>query len=909
MLRRTGLALTGTVAAACLGITLFLPAYLNSETFYRAVTAAGLPDLERDVRRLSPTGADIGPVPIGSAAAPALSMDAVRLDYSPAGLARQRLDRVSITGLEISCGLEDGRFFIRGIDLAALAKRFQSAAAPPSSVPNSDTPPERPPFLPETLDIRHALIHFAWEKQVFRIPADLRVTTTPERLHTRITALLFDRAVTVDAEVDLGSGRCKWRILAPGLSLPAIVEAGGMRPGADISGTLEIAADGVFETRPFVMKTVAVRIDSNRYGVRIGPLTARKPDGRGPAALDIALPGGRQWDISLTSVSLDAPVPVTLSRFDARVSLNGDGLSGSGEVVVVFTPPEPADSAVKDGGMSVPAGFTFGISPSGAWRFRLSNQDRVDLAAVSSVQAGMARIHGAAPRFTISGEGRAEGGTVRCTGEAGPLQATAPDLDVRTASLGIDGEVRFDGPEAARATVSLRGGETTISAGKGIGRTVTRLPSVTLSGKAETSRGRGAHLDGRIDLTGGTVEAQGSRITVGGIRLSLPLAWPWPAHEGSGSCAFTSLRWDGRNLGALKGGLHPGPEGIRFDGRFFSGLLPGLALKITGDCPFRSPEAPSVLAWSGRYRPAAPLDMGRYAPDAEGMTADGTLTVEGRMSIGRSGADGHLKAALADGRIAVKDKDIRIDDIRLAVTFPELPALRSAPDQILDVGSLAMGKIRLEDAEIRFQIEPDGAVLVEKGRFKWCGGNVNAQSIRLTPDMAGVDTILYCDRLNLAALLDQLGAASAEGEGAVNGRIPVRLQKGKIHFDDGFLYSTPGDGGVIHVTGAQVLTAGIPKDTPQSAQIDLAVEALKSYSYTWAKLRIDSEGENLHLKIQFDGKPTAPLPFVYNEAFGGFVRVDARHPGSHFQGIRLDVNLGLPLDRILRYKELMEMIR
>lgn len=268
-----------------------------------------------------------------------------------------------------------------------------------------------------------------------------------------------------------------------------------------------------------------------------------------------------------------------------------------------------------------------------------------------------------------------------------------------------------------------------------------------------------------------------------------------------------------------------------------------------------------------------------------------------------------MSASLAGGRITAREKDLRVEDLRLDLRLPALPAIWSDPAQGLAAGRAALGKIRIEDADLRFQIEPDGSVLIEQGRFTWCGGRVGTEAVRIAPGMTDLDLILHCDRLNLAQLLDQLGAARAEGKGAVNGRLPVRLRNGTMRFEDGFLYSTPGDGGVIHVTGARVLTAGIPENTPQSAQVDLAVEALKSYEYVWAKLGIATEGENLRLNLQFDGRPTGPLPFVYQKDFGGFVRVSADHPGSVFQGIRLDVNLALPLDRILRYRGLLEMIQ
>jgi hypothetical protein len=167
----------------------------------------------------------------------------------------------------------------------------------------------------------------------------------------------------------------------------------------------------------------------------------------------------------------------------------------------------------------------------------------------------------------------------------------------------------------------------------------------------------------------------------------------------------------------------------------------------------------------------------------------------------------------------------------------------------------------------------------------------------------------YCDRLKLAQVLEQFGAAAAKGEGTVSGRIPLHFTNGKIRFDDGFLFSTPGQGGKIYLKGTDILTAGMTPNTPQYAQMELAREALKDYDYSWAKLNITSEGEDLLLQMQMDGKPARTLPFVYRKEIGGFVKVEAGSKGSKFQGIRLDVNFRLPLDKMLQYKELINMIQ
>jgi len=118
----------------------------------------------------------------------------------------------------------------------------------------------------------------------------------------------------------------------------------------------------------------------------------------------------------------------------------------------------------------------------------------------------------------------------------------------------------------------------------------------------------------------------------------------------------------------------------------------------------------------------------------------------------------------------------------------------------------------------------------------------------------------------------------------------VRYSGGSLTFDNGYLYSTPGEKGVLHIQGTEILTAGVPPGTPQYGQLDLAAEALKDFAYEWAKIRLNTQQDELVVSLELDGKPEKPLPFTFNRDIGGFARVTGNSPGSVFQGIRLDVN-------------------
>ncbi|WP_054697304.1 intermembrane phospholipid transport protein YdbH family protein [Desulfosarcina cetonica] len=265
--------------------------------------------------------------------------------------------------------------------------------------------------------------------------------------------------------------------------------------------------------------------------------------------------------------------------------------------------------------------------------------------------------------------------------------------------------------------------------------------------------------------------------------------------------------------------------------------------------------------------------------------------------------------AVADGGISMEARKIAVTGIEAAIQFPDLPRIRTAPAQNVRFARAAMGAIEMTDGRFDLQLESADTLLVEKGQLAWCGGKVDTGFLRLAAGREDYSVSLYCQQLGLSRLLEQLGAVRAKGTGTLNGRIPIAYQQGKIHVDDGFLFSTPGEGGHLQITGTEVLTRGIPAGTPQFAQVELAREALKDYTYKWAKLGLASEGDDFVMRLQFDGKPAKPLPFVYKKEFGGFVRMEAGGPGSVFQGIGLDINLRLPLNQLLQYKNIVNRIQ
>ena len=111
-----------------------------------------------------------------------------------------------------------------------------------------------------------------------------------------------------------------------------------------------------------------------------------------------------------------------------------------------------------------------------------------------------------------------------------------------------------------------------------------------------------------------------------------------------------------------------------------------------------------------------------------------------------------------------------VEGIQMTLLIPDLPKMRSTPGQKLKFARASIGDMNIENGDIDFQIESAQSFLIEKSHFNWCDGKVDAPAIRFKSGTRDYSLILYCDRLNLAKVLEQFGAASVEAEGELIGK-------------------------------------------------------------------------------------------------------------------------------------------
>jgi hypothetical protein len=409
--------------------------------------------------------------------------------------------------------------------------------------------------------------------------------------------------------------------------------------------------------------------------------------------------------------------------------------------------------------------------------------------------------------------------------------------------------------------------------------------------------------DGNINLNGATITAtlngiipeitlKKNKIKLTNLALQLPFQYPPPLVSGPpGGIKIDRIHYQNINSGRLQATVRQSPQGAAFTTFFTTPFVPALQLSCDGSA---TPTADISVHCHFPKTPFNSSTFPRFLDLPKELALYGNLAAAGEFHLTDKGPAGKLNIDIHDTTLTHGEN--KLSNINMGIVFPRLPLLQSDPGQLCTIGALDFDKIKLSDARIHFRIEDEQSIFLEKMRANWCGGKVETGGFTLAANMKNLETTLYCDRLGFTELLAQFGIDKAEGQGSLNGRLPMVISKQGVIFDDGFLFSTPGNSGIVRFNDTKQLRQGIP-DESRSAYLDYSMKALENFEYNWTKLSFNSQKDELLISMQLDGKPAEPLPFGYQN---GQIVTSRQGPGLQHP-IRLDVNFRLPMQDLFQY--------
>lgn len=433
--------------------------------------------------------------------------------------------------------------------------------------------------------------------------------------------------------------------------------------------------------------------------------------------------------------------------------------------------------------------------------------------------------------------------------------------------------------------------------------------SADISGNAAVDKNNKLSFDMIVEALDGQIKSSELKTKAFGISIKLPVQYPKVSNKKHGKYSIADIVYNNRYRFSTNGIIRQtAGKKIQASGRAGFKTVPGLKTQFKSTIGFDRGFFASV-AFKTNNVDLNQTDVKKFTDQLpQNAEIDLILSARGKAAFADHQIETLMQIDIRDGNLLLPDNKFTAKGINTSIMFNDLLTLETVPGQTITIDSVKINKIKINDAKIGFSFEDAESLLFENIQFKWCNGIVSTEAVRIPQDSNIYSLVLYCDRLELTELLKQMDIFNAQGKGTLNGRIPVIYSNGNISFDNGFLFSTPGSGGKVAIKNTQKITAGISMDSPQFSQLDLAQEALKNFHYKWAKLVFNTFEDTLYVNMELDGKPAAVLPFEYKKDLGRFVRVDASSPGSHFQGIKLDVNLKLPFNEVMKFGNTLESI-
>lgn len=845
------------------GLWITLPRLAQGLLVPMLASALGMPHLSVDIRRADFSGLDLGEISLAPNSG--IRATAVQVDWSLDGLLRGRVERVRVMGLHLLARETDGKWAVRGLPEAQKSPDAGSS----------------PMFMPQIGEV-FVDGQITLDGQRLKHSAPLSVNGSLDEggrllLDTRTTMAGQDVRLALDA--DLSRHDFRLSMALPPASVAALASLVPGMENLPVSGTIEAQANATLSPDQKPRMEVGLGLGDIRTLIGKNALAQE-----GDTTMRLDWQNGAR--LALDPIRLTEPLPLILTMSDIQADLDGGTFGGSFDLAVAALP-----------------GLHFSSTPHLTGRTEINRTElgwdmstRAELSAIGISLIEAPELKADLEPTPVSLDLSTNGTDLRmdCGLALGRLRLTQKTDTVNMSGLNLNCTVtRLFG--AMTGTVLLNGA-----------RLEAKTSALTLA--TRTLNAQCAFELGDEPSVNGTLNA-GASVTSGDtaavMTVRLPLAWPHPA--ASPGSMNVDVNWKKKGLAKISSRIVQKVHGLSLDGSV-SVLPVAVRASLKGHVDMLKPEA-SWVEVNAAQKLTLPGNLAQFTPTLSELSGNVRLDANARLDLSRGLPVVPASMRLTGLSLVHGQSKTTLSNGSAALAFSDLLTLRSDPGGRMAFDRLQLGAVILDQGDLRFQVEALHSILVEGCDFRWAGGRVGSESFRVNPNVEDYTVELYCDQVVLARALGQLGMTRAEGDGTVNGRIPVRYADGSLTFDNGFLYSTPGEKGVLRVQGTDILTAGVPQGSAQYGQLDLAAEALKDFSYEWAKIRMNTQQKELIVSLQLDGKPERPLPFTFNRDIGGFARVSADSPGSVFQGIRLDVNFRLPLDQLLQYRQLIELMK
>ncbi|MBN1906578.1 MAG: YdbH domain-containing protein [Deltaproteobacteria bacterium] len=872
---------------------LFVPGYVEKDILLPLLKKSGVEVTLLNVRAIGPLGTEISDIKIGPDDGGIL-IDSIRLDYTPSGLFKKHINRVVLSGISINAKYENDKLSITGLD-EILNKKDNSKE-------DSNT---APPVTIDEIKIVNSTLDFGYESSNFRIPLEISATSFDNKFIPHIfTVMIYPEGNRVNVSGTWEDNNIKLAVKSDEMALVFFEKILRDMTPVSLKGKSSFDLAAIISIEPFSIKDISAsfKLDKTRIaysGVILTNPSAPLMDYK-PINISVNSKDAQRFNFEISPVILNNSGLHILSQLAGSLDIGKEGLKGDIKALTQLLAGDNMPALAWDVAIERRTDTT---------RVQIgAKEDEENMGQPFRVSINNTDIIAVLPEIEASvlfDKGIISGDYLFRLKMAG---AKSGDMSLSLPAVSVKGNIRQDENNMNQyiSSFTLNSREIIFNSPD----IKANIPEHLVKGEIIFDPDKGINIDTGANFKKGVVSMKDGAIIIKEIAGDFPFSWPLDKSYDRGKLSIGNFTYGDYALGPVSLKIAQKNGDISFAGTVKYPALADMIINLKGSTSLTSKSGETnIKADIPAYRPAAEIDLGKFAPELKGYKFNGLLKTDGEINLAGSLIKSGFDINIENGKLSNKETKLTLQDILLSLKLDDIISPRSPFGQKIKIGKASFGDISVNDVAIDFRVDSLSSIFIEQGRFKWSGGNINLQSFMVDTKKDEYLIILFCDRLKLSDLLEQFGVFGVSGGGTVNGRIPITISKGKISFQDGFLYSTPGGGGKINIQGTDIFKEGMAPGTPEYIQMDIASEALKAFDYSWVKLSLDSNDGELAVKLQFDGKPENKLPFRYDKDLSRFMRVETSSEGSNFQGISLDVNFKLPLDELLNYKGALDMIK
>ena len=836
--------------AAAVGFAfLMTPFLIDAYLLPRLLENISSIDNSASVSRITPFSAS-GTLSIDDGETPVASVPRFELRYTPASLYKKRLSSLTIDNAIIHLNKDKSGFRLAGF------------SAEPGTRRGTVSPRPAPQFFPaavETIILRQCslIIHEQQQADIrFSLSSLLQLRFADQSpagfalLSAEGTFLFFD-ALTAAGNVSLISetGGHKLTVNLQ-TKLDQLPQRFVNRQNL-FSGSLSASITASLDTDSLHLENLEAAGTITNFQMRHEETTVR--GGGSDSTVLFSLSGSPDHlDYQIGSLSIDGPVALEV-EISGSGSYTGNLLQIDGVIQNRITLPTDQQSRP----LSVPIRYEFELATRSLdWQARLSGKYR------SPKTRALRRddLAMSVPDFdlnsTMSGTGKGLAASIEFAGRPFSITSKQTQLDISAISLAAQLE-QSDQLTAVQVTGSIA-----------------------------------------------AMDVLSSGVKLADIKLDLPYHFPFSPHHGQrrGKVTVGSVALRDSPLFEATAELAQQQGALHLSGDLKSLFSDNMHAQLEG--AFEEEPLQAHLDWKLDKTALSASSVPSALLTFEGLDFDGFLAASGHLRYRNGQVSGTAQLQVDLDTLGVPEKNISIKTLSCGVTFPSLPAPFSLPSQRCSAGELAFGNLQFSNADVNFRVEDLDTVFIEKSSVKWCQGKLESTSLRLSRSKPEINTALYCSRINFSDLLNQFGLDQAQGQGSLNGKLPIALSREGLSFDEGFLFSTPGTGGIIRFSNTDMLRQGVGS-ADVGGYLEYSMKAMEDFAYQWTKLSFNSSGDELQLTMELNGKPRTPLPYSLKN---GVISKTDKGEGLQYP-IQLDVNFRLPLAELFQIGQNIQSIK